>query len=312
MTIACCWLDNSLSRKRISAVADGRAADKENGVWKPLNDVTTKLFRVQVACYEQHSLDCSTGIWRDPYFTTELGLTFAGYCFEAQSIINFFMRAVSQLVAIDHGPQRPEPARLCEMLAQVANNWFDGDHTPNDKEVEFLLFGFSPVDGEPWVGKVVRPKAGIAALRQFEMPLNERSLFSIGDVGQAKKFTDAIDEIRKRVLYKANTVNSVGLEEIGLAADLEAARLQNADRMAVEDRIDAEIMDAGKTTVGGIMQKIEVFSTQESRGEVAFSRDDAPFKLDELGAVAPGLAYMGVAFQAGERGRPRQMPDFTG
>jgi hypothetical protein len=50
MTIVCCWYDNSYNRPRLTAIADSRAAtkDEKTGNWTSLNTVTTKLFKVRV------------------------------------------------------------------------------------------------------------------------------------------------------------------------------------------------------------------------------------------------------------------------
>ena len=307
MTIVCCWLDQSLSRSRISAVADGRAATKDGDQWKPITDTTTKLFRVPVGCYELQNLNFQTGAWSNPYYTKEIGLGFAGHCFEALSIVNFFMRAASQLVAVESGSQRPHPENLCAMLVEIADNWFASYSDPKGVHVEFLLFGYSPIDGEPWAGKIVRPKGKLAALTEWEAIMRPESVFGIGDIGQARSFTDNVADIRKRVLKKVNALNTVELERMGIEPDLESAKLQNADRMVVEDLIGNEVMDEAKATVGGVMQKIEVYPTSNYQGVVSFSRDDAPFELDRLSEVAPGLAYMGVSFAMGDKGRPSVM-----
>jgi hypothetical protein len=48
MTIICCWLDESYGRSRLTAIADARAAYKdEKDEWKPLTETTTKLFALE-------------------------------------------------------------------------------------------------------------------------------------------------------------------------------------------------------------------------------------------------------------------------
>ena len=59
MTIACAWWDESDGLKRITAIADARAAvEKTKGVWEPLSDRTVKLFAIDVRCHElENGLD---------------------------------------------------------------------------------------------------------------------------------------------------------------------------------------------------------------------------------------------------------------
>src|ERR1700688_4456182 len=108
MTIVCCWLDNSYSRKRITAIADARASSSSSKTESTtLNDNTTKLFPTVVNCYALDNLDFQTSTWKDPYFSTEIGLGFAGSCYEALSIIALYQRCVSQLVVDGATPNRP-------------------------------------------------------------------------------------------------------------------------------------------------------------------------------------------------------------
>src|SRR5208282_5914209 len=108
MTIVCSWLDDSYGRSRITAVADARVCTESAGRWVPLNDTTSKLFRIPVACCAE--FDCSSGTWVNPYYTTELGLGFAGYCLEAMSIVALYRQVVERLAVVDpEGTARPKP-----------------------------------------------------------------------------------------------------------------------------------------------------------------------------------------------------------
>ncbi len=49
MTVVCFWVDKSYEWDRITMLADARAAVEETpNVWKPLDDTTSKLFRLRV------------------------------------------------------------------------------------------------------------------------------------------------------------------------------------------------------------------------------------------------------------------------
>jgi hypothetical protein len=107
VTLVCCWLDNSYGRYRITAVADSRAAEFRDNEWHPHSEQTVKLFRVPVNCYRANDFVYETASWQNPYFQTEVALGFAGYCFEAMTIISLFSRAMEQLVS-QNGEPRPD------------------------------------------------------------------------------------------------------------------------------------------------------------------------------------------------------------
>lgn len=200
MTVVCCWLDTSYSRRRVTAIADSRAAIKnDSGNWTPLNDVTTKLFKTRVNCYRLSGLDPTTGVWSDPYYATDIGIGFAGHCFEAMSTIALYQRCVDQLVADSDRDPRPDPIKLAHILVAIASRWFRDHRSVNGHEVAFLLFGFSPLDGEPWAAQVEHSRGNDAKLIRCSYPLDAKSVFSIGDVGSEERFQASVAKIRQRI-----------------------------------------------------------------------------------------------------------------
>jgi len=163
MTIVCCWLDDSYGRSRITAVADARVCSEVGGKWAPLNDTTSKLFRIPVHCFTE--FDCSSGTWVSPYYTTELGLGFAGYCLEAMSIAALYRQVVERLAVVDPegaARRRPEPRLLVELLLEITRRYF-AEHS-SDLPVEFLLFSYSP-EGKPWIAQIEKKKGFEPALK---------------------------------------------------------------------------------------------------------------------------------------------------
>lgn len=299
MTVVCCWLDDSYSRRRITAIADSRAATKKNEEWVPLNEVTTKLYRLRVTCYRMSGLDTMNGTWVEPYYTTEIGIGFAGYCFEAMSIIALYQRCVEQLVAVGDDLPKPESDKLIQMLTEIATRWFNGHQSANEREVQFLLFGFSPVDGEPWAGKVVRLKAKAPSVTEYSQPLDEQSVYSVGDVGQQKRLTKALAKIRKRIQKHAEVVRKGKGAKERNARELEIARHSSADKKSIEQLVLDEMNNESNPTVGGVLHKMEVVACAGNRGLVTFSRNDQQDILDGLPNVGNHLGYVPMGERMG-------------
>jgi hypothetical protein len=300
MTVVCCWLDDSYGRRRVTAIADSRAATKdENDKWIPANEVTTKLYRLRVTCYPMSGLDTMNGTWVNPYYSTEIGIGFSGHCFEAMSIIALYQRCVEQLVAVGDVLTKPEPAKLIQVLIEITKRWFSGHRIPDDRDVEFLLFGFSPVDGEPWAGKVVRLNGKAPSFVEFSSPLDSQSVYSVGDVGQQKVLTDALAKIRKRIQKHAEAVRKGEGAEDRDARELEVARHSSADKKSVEQLVLDEMNKEFNPTVGGVLHKIEVIACADNRGLVTFSRNDQQHILDGLPEVGNQLGYLPMGERMG-------------
>lgn len=107
MTLVCCWLDQSYSRERITAIADARASFKDaSGRWHVLVETTTKLLPVTVRCHRLSDFDPATSQLAKPYRTTEVVIGYAGYCFEALSIIEMMRRCCGQLLTTSGSGRR--------------------------------------------------------------------------------------------------------------------------------------------------------------------------------------------------------------
>lgn len=297
MTVVCCWFDESYGRKRITVIADSRAAKKVNGQWMPLHETTPKIFRVRVASHRLDDFDTSVGGWRKPYALTDVGVAFAGYCFEALSIINLFTRCAEQLVADAPPESMPEPRLIANLLCEITQRYFK-DHTdPDQQEVEFLVFGFSLLDQEPWVGKITHSHTNGALLKEWECPLRDDSLFAAGDVGQS--LVSQLNEVRGRVAK-----HGAGLKQKGFADffeyDLERARHHTGVKKYVEDSVLEKLDDELRATVGGVLQKAELYLLPDGASHLAFCRDDKQHILDGLPSVGDRLGYVPVVERMGQ------------
>jgi len=301
MTIACCWLDDSYGRSRITAVADARVAvESAPGKWTPLNDTTTKLFRIPVSCFAH--FDCSVGTWVRPYYSMDVGFAFAGYCLEAMSIAALFRQVVERLVLIDPAEgarPRPEPRRLVDLLLEITQKYFAAHQA--DLPVEFLLFGYSPTDSKPWVAQVVKKKGAEAMLQYVSYDLAlEDNIWSIGDVGAGTAFKARVSGVRKQVRkrgeHRAEAPTAQGEE-----ADLEQAKLRRASLKATERSIQEELENEFNVSVGGVLQKMEIYPLAEEGAVGVISRDNQQAHLlDVTTPVGDGLAYVPIVESMGK------------
>lgn len=297
MTVVCCWLDESYGRKRITAIADSRAAIKVGGQWKPLQETTQKIFRVRVACHLMGSFDTSVGSWNNPYIMTNIGIAFAGFCFEALTIINLFTRCVEQLVVDGTTESMPEPQRIVNLLREITQRYFHGHSAHDQQDVAFLVFGFSLPDQEPWAGKVTHSYAEGARLEEWESPLRVDSLFAAGDVGQT--LVSRLNEVRQRVAKHSAKLKQKGFNDF-FEFDLERARHQTGVKKHVEDSVLQTLADDLQVTVGGVLQKVELYSLDHRASYMAFCRDDKQHILDGLPSVGNQLWYVPVVERMGK------------
>lgn len=297
MTVICCWFDQSFGRKRITAIADSRAAKKINGIWSPLQETTLKIYKISVACHQLDSLDTSTGSWTAPYFQTQIGICFAGYCFEALTIIGLFSRCVEQLVVDGTDQPVPEPKKIAGLLCEVTKRYFADHKDTGQQDVEFLMFGFAHSDGEPWVAKVTHTATAGATFAEWEYPLLATSLFTGGDVGNG--ISKKVNDIRARIDKHARALDPKKFDDL-FNYDLEIARHRQGDKKYVEDSALREIDNDLSATVGGILQKAELFLvTCNNSALLTFCRDDKSDMLDGLPEVAPRLGFVPVIERLG-------------
>jgi len=300
MTVVCCWLDESYGRKRVTAIADSRAAVQDAyGRWTPLSDMTTKLHKGRIRCYELSALNTIDGIWVSPYYETEIGIAYSGYCFEAISIIALYQRCLEQLVADGDAKPLPNPAELTSMLVEITKRWYQSPGNGKRSPVDFLLFGFDPADATPWAAKAAYDVAAGARMTEFSRPLEAGSVYSIGDVGEEKRFRAAVDAIRRRIAKHAEKVAKRGGFEDLEDRKLEVARHENADKKSIEQQVLDELASEFRQTVGGVLEKAEVITTDDSSGVVSFSRNDQVHVLDALPLVGKKLMYMPISERMG-------------
>ncbi|KGX47781.1 hypothetical protein Y600_5939 [Burkholderia pseudomallei MSHR3709] len=248
-------------------------------------------------CHELACLDTVTGSWRSPYFSTELGIGFSGACFEAMSIIALFQRCVGQLVDEGGVQSRPSPDGLANMLITITERWFKQHRYSNGMKVEFLLFGFSPLDGSPWVKQITRTSESDVSLTYSSVPLGPDETYLIGDVTNELK--NSLEDIRARIFKHARNIKPQSDLDSIYEMDLAHARHLNADKKTVEHHILQDISSEYRATVGGVLQKMEVHDAGDGRGHVAFSRNMDLEILDFLPPVGARLCFVPVTEKMG-------------
>jgi hypothetical protein len=297
MTVVCCWLNNSYGQSRITAIADTRATQRwTDGTYKVLTETTSKLFRVRVRCHDLNGLDLSTGGWTNPYYETEIGIGFAGYCFEAQSIIALVTRALEDLAATDGNQTKPHPAGIVGLAAKVVERFFAGHTNSREQEVDFLIFGYSPLNNLPWLWHVShRPGAGVT---KKELPLGPDDFHVIGSITSSSNFVSSLEELRGRISSHKKGLQGQSGPDGAFELDLEVARHEAADKKAIEEEALSKIESEFAHDVGGVLQKMEAYEVGGATA-VTFTRDDQSYVLDRLPMVGANLGYIPIGERMG-------------
>ena len=303
MTIVCCWFDESSGRKRITAIADARAATQApGGSWVPLSDTTVKLFRASVKCHSMDSFQKEAGSWANPYFQTEIGIGFAGYCFEALTVIALLSRTLEQLVQDGRGEPDPEPLGILNLAREIMERYFASHTNLAHQVVEILIFGFSPSTLEPWCGKVEKKPGKPSIMRDFTQPMKSNDFLAIGDIAKETSFRASVEKLRRRISRHREDIAPGSGEDARFEYDVEVSRHYLADKKIIEDLTLEKLESEFSTTVGGVLQKVEVYPTAGGAAVVSFCRDDQDFLLNGLPHVTPAsLGYVPIGEKMGRK-----------
>jgi hypothetical protein len=252
-----------------------------------------KLFRIRVQCHHLEELNAAgTADWRNPYYTTEVGLGFAGYCFEAMTIITLFSRAMEQLVS-DAGEPRPNPTAISNILAKIVRDYFSGHANKAAWDVHFLLFGYH--GPEAWVARLDFTAKGLTG--PTVEPLVRHKVHAIPDARDGA-FVASTHSILDRIAKHADDMR----EQVDVELDLEQARHRDAAKKSVEESLLDKIENEFNATVGGSVQKLEVYRKGDSAA-VAYTRETRSDILDHLPLAGDRLCYMPIDEQLGRKKR---------
>jgi hypothetical protein len=301
MTVVCCWWGNPYGRERITLLADTRAAvEVKKDVWKPLDETTTKLFRVPLVCHDLMNFDRDTGALGTPYFETSVAIGFAGYCFEALTIIAHVVRCFGEMVAYEGGTPRPCPEGIAELIRTIVERYFAQHKNRDHQVVDFLAVGFSPVDGKPWGFKIrYRPATG-STMKRLTMGIDD--FYVIGSMAvDDPTFRDGITELRQHIEAHRRELETRRDLYQGFELELEKARHDLAEKKIIEDETRKKIDNPYAERVGGILQKMEVLRGDDETTIISFTRDDRPHLYDGLPEIGHSLGFIPVIEGMGRR-----------
>lgn len=301
MTVVCCWFDESYGLNRIAALADTRATSCDtDGLVTVHNETTMKLFRIRISCHSLAGLDLRTGAWTDPYYSTEIGIGFSGYCFEGLTIIALASRCLEHLVASE-GPAKPIPNALgiTNVLKEVVSRFFETHTSPSSQWVDFLVFGFhSEIESKPWLYQIShRPKSGVTSCL---LPLTETDFHVVGSIQTEGPYKSAITDLRSRIdSHKKRLKLRPTADNPGFELDLETARHEVAGKKAIEHETLLWMENEFAVSVGGQLQKMELYEECGS-GVATFTNHAGGSIFNALPLVAlPGLGFVPIVERMG-------------
>jgi hypothetical protein len=237
-------------------------------------------------------LDTSRGgSWTDPYYVTQIGIAFAGYCFEALTVVAIVSRYLASL-ATEGPPSMPQPSDIARFIAEIVARYLKSHNEPAHQTVQFLVFGFTPDTDRPWSAEL-KYRKGKKVKDEFHPDFGlEGELFVIGDA-------DICHDIGGQRILKDIRKHDARLKE-GTGADaafkyeLEKARMNIAEKKAIEQMVLNKINSRYSRTVGGNLQKLEIHVAGD-RAVSSFT-DDRNFEFSEGLPIlnSEGLQYVSL------------------
>jgi hypothetical protein len=271
----------------------------KNHVWKPLDETTTKLFRVPLLCHDLRNFDYATGALGRPYFETNVAIGFAGYCFEALTIIAHIVRCFGEMVAYNGGASRPYPEAIAHLIRTIVERYFAQHQNRNLQVVDFLAVGFSALNGKPWGFKISHRPATGATVEPLTMGVDDFHV--IGNMAEDNpSFRDGLIELRQRIMAHREKLEARRDFREVFQLEHEKARHDLADKEIIEDETRKKIENVYAEKVGGILQKMEVLCDGDTT-LITFTRDDRPHIYDGLPLIGDALGFMPVIEKMGRR-----------
>jgi hypothetical protein len=247
-----------------------------------VNETTIKLYRIHIRCIALENMDCETGAYTGPYFETDVGVGFSGYCTEALTIIATITRCLEGLASASDQKPMPDRRGVVGLIETVVERYFRKHSQPTTQVVDFLVCGYH--EGTPWLAQIShRPQTGV---KVDWLPLGSDDFYVIGNiVSSDPKYKLAIDGLKVRIAkHKADLRNVAGTIEGHFDLERESARHDVAKKKMIERETLSRVFDPFVQGVGGVLQKMEVYG----RGAVAqavFTKDARPYLVDGLPVV---------------------------
>jgi hypothetical protein len=111
-------------------------------------------------------------------------------------------------------------------------------------------------------------------------------------VGQSQKFRTQVAKIRRCIQRHAKGLQRGAGPDDFFEWELDVAKHSSAAKKSVEQFVKDAILDELRVTVGGSIQKVEIYKRANKSGALSFSRDLTPHMLDGLSQVGDRLSYV--------------------
>ena len=139
---------------------------------------------------------------------------------------------------------------MSEILASIVRHYFAGHNNSAAQRVHFLLFGYD--QAAPWIARVDFTPGGLTG--PTVEPLKAGRVHVIPDARDSE-FVTSIEATLQKIAKHADDLP----ESIGIELDVEQARHRDAAKKLVEENLLEKIENQFNSTVGGFVQKIEVY-----------------------------------------------------
>lgn len=292
MTAVCCWLDNSLGRSRVTAIADSRITSKKsNKERQTVEEYAQKLHRIRVNCFNLTNFDVNLASFQKPYFTTDIGIGFSGSCLEALAVISLISKALEQLVNTHGETPKPTPEGIANLAECIVQKYFRQHKRPTTQNIELLLFGYSAINGAPWIYKITHKAGG--NVERTHLLFEEKDFHVIGSIKTETKYEKEVCKLREKIIKHKNGLKIQEVDDPKFKHELEQARHDIALTKIAQERLQRQIENEFAEGVGGTLQKLEVYLVEGQKAVISFSRDDRSDILKSLPSVGEGNKELG-------------------
>jgi hypothetical protein len=296
MTLICVRLDQSYSTPRLTALADSRASVRRpNKTYQTVSDTTVKLFAIPIRCHEGNCLTPVIGSWRNPYFSTVIGLGYSGSCFPALTIVEQIRTSLATLFCPDGDRPLPTPEGLHQLVARITESYFRAYKGTDSPGVWIVVFGLD--QRRPWIGTVSWNEGELNA--RFEWAGTE----TLVCIGQTGVFEQYVRELRSKIeRHKAGLQSKRRPPaDDGFDYSKQIAAHDLADAKYVEEqmlrKIEAEVI----ASIGGVLQRLEL-GLDGDEVVAGLTQDDRPY-LEGASCSVGGGANLAPAVIVQRMGR---------
>lgn len=291
MTIVCCWLDRSQSIERVVGLADGRAStQRDNTNFDPYVDATPKLFRILVRCFDL-DFQPATGLPGSPYYETEIGIGFAGQCFEAMSIIALGQRCLATLTDTMRTGSRPSHDGIVNLVRVLSDRFFQTHRRPDRQDIDLIVYGYCPTSGEPRASHIRHRRNTATTTRSLSLTGN--GFHVIGSAGGESDFSETIEKLTKHIERHKVSIKKRMFDDY-FEFELEKSKHENAKAGAIENSVLSLVLKDTFGDLGGVLEKLEAFKVRD-KAVTSYTSDSRPNIFEGLPSVnSAGLAFMPV------------------